>query len=191
MFKMKIKLVVDKATTREELLGFGAFFNKLATDQPQVTAASEMPVPAEPTFVAPTDPAELPEPEQTVEPPKADPDPAPTERRRRRTKAEMEALRAELATKATATEPAATDPAATDPAATEPAATEPAAATVEENEDFSFGAVNMLAVQCSKTFGPAKVREIIRASGGNMLRDLDDLGLMNVAGELKKLIAGE
>ena len=204
---MKLSLRINRHTTASELIILGAFFESLSlAREGHVTSVS-----ADDVLTAPTDPAELQEPETVVVQPDAP-------KRRRRTKAEIEAdaLAAENARVAAAEAEAQAnneaglaeaqaaevpvgnaDPAPTQPVpqpATPPsetASTEPASASPSEpTGPITHADAQKQAIDAARRFGPEKVKAIIAEyEGAAKIADLKESDLASFIGKLQALAA--
>ena len=204
---MKLSLRINRHTTASELIILGAFFESLSlAREGHVTSVS-----ADDVLTAPTDPAELQEPETVVVQPDAP-------KRRRRTKAEIEAdaLAAENARVAAAEAeaqanneaglaeaqaaevpvgneaPAPTPPVqqpATPPSET--ASTEPASASPSEpTGPITHADAQKQAIDAARRFGPEKVKAIIAEyEGAAKIADLKESDLASFIGKLQALAA--
>ena len=190
---MKLKLSVDQSTSPSELIILGAFFESLALAREGHVVSTGADI--EPKITAPTDPAELQEPETVVVPPAAGEE-AP--KRKRRTKAEIEAANLPPEPPVQETEPPAPTepeqvPAVETPAPTpdvqpqvtpqsETASTAPASASPSEPEAFEVAAaggktyaaadVQQLATVVARTHGADLVKGKIAELGGTRIADL-------------------
>lgn len=204
---MQLHIQVDDRSTPEDLYALSVFARELATGRGQRDTTVG-------PLTAPTDPAELIEPEVVVVGNATATDPlaqvtpeAP--KRRRRTKAEMEADAAAAAQPevpeepvgaepATVPEPEATPlvetPAATQPAPqpdtarSETASTAPASASPSDDQQYTAADVQKMAVDAARRFGPEKVKGIIAEyPGATKIADLLPADLAGFVGKLNAL----
>ena len=208
---MKIKLAITRHTTASELIILGAFFESLSlAREGHVSSVS-----ADEPLTAPTDPAELQEPETvTVQ--------ADAPKRRRRTKAEIEAAAAaevekiidkgehlqepepaapeEVPVQEGPIEPGATGndhPAPTPPVqqpatpTSETASTTPASASPSEpTGPITHAYAQKQAIDAARRFGPEKVKAIIAEyEGAAKIADLKEADLASFIGKLQALAA--
>lgn len=179
---MKLKLSVNRHTTASELIILCALFESLALAREG--HVSSVGADVEPKITAPTDPAELQEPETVVVPPAAGEE-AP--KRKRRTRAEIEATNLPPEPPVQETEPPApTEPEqapaetpaptpAVQPQATPPsetASTEPASASPSDGKTYAAAEVQQLATVVARTHGADLVKDKIAELGGTRIADL-------------------
>ena len=199
---MKLKLKVDQTTTASELIILGAFFESLALNREGHVVSTGADV--EPKITAPTDPAELQEPETAVVPPAAGEE-AP--KRKRRTKAEIEAANLPPEPPVQETEPPAPTepeqaPAVETPAPTpdvqpqvtpqsETASTEPASASPSEGDKtYTHAEVQALAVDTARRYGPEKVKALIATyPNAAKIAELDEGDLAGFVAKLQAISA--
>jgi len=197
---MQLHIHIDEYSKPSELNVLAVFARELAISRgPQDSLGP---------LTAPTDPAELDEPEVvavggTV--------PAETPKRRRRTKAEMEADAAAAAQAEVPEEPVGAEPGtvpepeasplAETPAATQPApqpdtaqsetaSTAPASASPSDGQQYTAADVQKMAVDAARRFGPEKVKGIIAEyPGATKIADLLPADLAGFVGKLQALVA--